>query len=71
MGFTSLFTKNDKQNEKFWEFKNFCYKLIDLIIYHKNIQKSIFDNDENYSKEILPQIIQKYKFIDLFEYWRL
>ena len=31
------------------------------------IQKTIFDNDEGYSKEILPRkIIQKYKFIDLF-----
>ena len=31
------------------------------------IQKTIFDNDEGYSKEKLPRkIIQKYKFIDLF-----
>ena len=36
------------------------------------IQKTIFDNDEGYSKEKLPRkIIQKYKFIDLFaRNWR-
>ena len=38
-----------------------------LVNDQKVIKKSIFDNDEDYSKERLPRkIIQKYKFIDLF-----
>ncbi len=38
-----------------------------LVNDQKKIQKSIFENDEDYSKERLPRkIIQKYKFIDLF-----
>ena len=47
--------------------KGVFYFLNSSINDQKIIQKSIFDNDDNYSKELLPiEIIQKYKFIDLF-----